>query len=279
MKFRRFLRLSISLCPLMIAVCSVTFAQQPTGSVVGNTYDQSGATVAGTQVTLRNVATGEAKTLTTSSEGYFEFLALRPATYEVLAEAKGFHRLHHTEIVVNVGSVVRADLHFEVGEVTQVVEVTSEIPLIETDRTTVNRSVDLKEVSNLPMLGRDILALALTAPGTIQGAPGTQVVGFSVAGMRTQSNNYTLDGVSNNDPQVNGPLNLFHLTDAIQEFNVQTSIASTDVGRSSGAQVSIITKSGTNALHGTLFYTGRNDLLDANDFFLNRAGKAKKSVP
>ena len=118
MKFRRFLRLSISLCALMIAVCSVTFAQQPTGSVVGNTYDQSGATVAGAQVTLRNVATGEAKTLTTSSEGYFEFLALRPATYEVLAEAKGFHRLHHTEIVVNVGSVVRADLHFEVGEVT-----------------------------------------------------------------------------------------------------------------------------------------------------------------
>ena len=278
MKFRRFLRLSISLCALMIAVCSVTFAQQPTGSVVGNTYDQSGATVAGAQVTLRNVATGEAKTLTTSSEGYFEFLALRPATYEVLAEAKGFHRLHHTEIVVNVGSVVRADLHFEVGEVTQVVEVTSEIPLIETDRTTVNRSVDLKEVSNLPMLGRDILALALTAPGTIQGAPGTQVVGFSVAGMRTQSNNYTLDGVSNNDPQVNGPLNLFHLTDAIQEFNVQTSIASTDVGRSSGAQVSIITKSGTNALHGTLFYTGRNDLLDANDFFLNRAGKAKNAL-
>jgi hypothetical protein len=222
------------------------------------------------------VATGEAKTLTTSPEGLFEFLALRPATYEVVAEAKGFRRLHLAEIVVNVGSVVRTDLHFEVGEITQVVEVTTETPLIEPDRTSVNRSVDLKEVSNLPMLGRDILSLALTAPGTIQGAPGTQVVAFSVAGMRTQSNNYTLDGVSNNDPQVNGPLNLFHLTDAIQEFNVQTSIASTDVGRSSGAQVSIITKSGTNAVHGTLFYTGRNDLLDANDFFLNRAGKKKK---
>jgi len=170
----------------MVLTLSITFAQQPTGSVVGNAYDQSGASVAGAQVTLRNVATGETKTLAASSEGYFEFLALRPATYELLAEAKGFRRLHDTEIVVNVGSVVRADLHFEVGEVTQVVEVTSEIPLIEPDRTTVNRSVDLKEVSNLPMLGRDILALALTAPGTIQGAPGTQVVGFSVVGVWIQ---------------------------------------------------------------------------------------------
>jgi hypothetical protein len=275
MKLRRFLSLNVPVCALVFLLCSVTFAQQPTGSVGGNAYDQSGASVAGAQVTLRNVATGEAKTLTTSPEGLFEFLALRPATYEVVAEAKGFRRLHLAEIVVNVGSVVRTDLHFEVGEITQVVEVTTETPLIEPDRTSVNRSVDLKEVSNLPMLGRDILSLALTAPGTIQGAPGTQVVAFSVAGMRTQSNNYTLDGVSNNDPQVNGPLNLFHLTDAIQEFNVQTSIASTDVGRSSGAQVSIITKSGTNAVHGTLFYTGRNDLLDANDFFLNRAGKKK----
>src|SRR5439155_19837170 len=132
--------------------------QQPPGSVVGNTSDQSGATVAGAQVTLRNVATGEAKPLTTSSEGYSEFLDLRPATYEVLAEAKGFHRLHHTEIVVNVGSVVRADLHFEVGEVTQVVEVTSEIPLIETERNIVNGAVLLKVVSYLPILGLSHLA-------------------------------------------------------------------------------------------------------------------------
>lgn len=262
----------------MVPVRSVTFAQQPTGSVVGNAYDQSGASVPGAQVTLRNVATGEAMTLTTNPEGYYEFLALRPASYEVVAEAKGFSRLHLTEIVVNVGSIVRADLHFTVGEISQTVEVTSSTPLIEPDRTSVSRSVDLKEVSNLPMLGRDILSLALTAPGTIQGAPGTQVVAFSVAGMRTQSNNYTLDGVSNNDPQVNGPLNLFHLSDAILEFNVQTSIASADVGRSSGAQVSIITKSGTNSLHGTLFYTGRNDALDANDFFLNRAGQKKNSL-
>ncbi len=250
-------------------------AQQPTGSVVGNAYDPSAASIAGVAVTLRNMGTGETKTAATNTEGYYEFFLVRPSTYEVSAEAKGFRRLHLPNIVVNVGSVVRADLHFEVGEVSQVVEVTAAIPLIEPDNTSVKRSVDVKAIGNLPMQGRQILNLALTAPGTIPGAPGTQVTAFSVAGMRSQSNNYTLDGISNNDPQVNGPLNAFRLTDAIQEFNVQTSIAATDVGRNSGAQVNIITKSGSNDLHGTLFYYGRNDALDANDFFLNKADQPK----
>lgn len=277
------MKLNRTLWPLCGCISILLFscglhAQIPTGSIVGNAYDPSGATVAGARITLRNVATGETSAVASNADGYYEFLSLRPTSYEIYGEASGFRRLHRTGIVVNVGAIVRADLRFEVGQVNQVVEVSSETPLIEPDKTSISRSLDIKAVSNLPMLGRDILALALTAPGTIQGAPGTQVVAFSVAGMRTQSNNYTLDGVSNNDPQVNGPLNLFHLTDAIQEFSVQTSIASTDAGRSSGAQVEIITKSGTNTLHGTLFYTGRNDALDANDFFLNRAGQKKNAL-
>jgi hypothetical protein len=125
--------------------------------------------------------------------------------------------------------------------------------------------------------------LALTVAGTIPGAPGTRVAGtsvetFTVAGMRSQSNNYTLDGISNNDPHINGPLNLFRLSDAVQEFNVETSIASAEVGRNSGAQVSITTKSGGNAYHGTLFYYHRNDAFDATPFFLNRAGQPKNPL-
>lgn len=263
---------------LFLSAASAAFAQEPTGSAVGNAYDSSGAVVPGVQVSLRNSQTGETKNTTTNADGYYEFLLLRPATYEVTGEAKGFQRLHHGSIVVNVGAVARVDLHLEVGEVSQIVEVTTVIPLIEPDKVSISRAVDVKALSNLPMLGRQILDLALTAPGTIPGAPGTQVSAFSVAGMRTQSNNYTLDGISNNDPQVNGPLNAFHLTDAIQEFNVQTSIAGTDVGRNSGAQVNIITKSGANNIHGSTFYTGRNDALDANDFFLNKARQRKNPL-
>lgn len=229
----------------------------------------------GVEVTLREMQTGDVRTTKTTPEGAYEFLQLRPSTYEITAEEKGFQRLLQRNIVVNVGAAVRVDLTLQVGTVSQTVEVTSEIPLIEPDKTTITRPVDIKAIASLPMLGRQILNLALTAPGTIPGAPGTQVTAFSVSGMRSQSNNYTLDGISNNDPQVNGPLDAFRLTDAIQEFSVQTSIASAEVGRNSGAQVSVITKSGTNSYHGSTFYLGRNDALDANDFFLSKAGQRK----
>ncbi|HLJ86892.1 MAG TPA: hypothetical protein VKZ53_08710, partial [Candidatus Angelobacter sp.] len=116
---------------------------------------------------------------------------------------------------------------------------------------------------------------AVLTPGVTTQAPGTQAGGINVAGMRSQSNNFTLDGASINDPQVNGPLNGFHIADAVQEFNVNTSIAGTDLGRSSGAQVAAITKSGGNAYHGSAFFFGRNEALDANDWFLNNAGKPR----
>src|SRR5262249_866256 len=106
-------------------------------------------------------------------------------------------------------------------------------------------------------------------------APGTQAGGINVSGMRSQSNNFTLDGVSINDPQVNGPLNGFRIADAVQEFNVNTSVANADLGRSAGAQVAVITKTGTNTYHGSAFYYGRNEALDANDWFLNSTGKDK----
>ncbi len=149
-------------------------------------------------------------------------------------------------------------------------EITGETPLVQPDTTAVSHSIDARVIRNLPLLNRGFLGLALLTPGTIPSAPGSQVNAFTIAGMRSQANNYTLDGVSANDPQVNGPLNSFNMSDAIQEFSVQSSIATSDVGRNSGAQVNIVTKSGTNALHGTAFYSGRNDALDAAAYFLKR---------
>jgi len=132
------------------------------------------------------------------------------------------------------------------------------------------------KIQTLPILNRNFINLALITPGTVPQAPGTQAGGFSVSGMRAQSNNFTLDGVNNNDPQVNGPLNTFNMTDAIQEFTVQTSIAGAEVGRNPGAEVSIVTKSGSNAYHGSFFYYGRNEALDANDYFLKHSPTPKK---
>src|SRR6266849_2109200 len=268
--------LCVVVCSLLAATAAV--AQIPTGGVAGNVYDPAKTFVAGAQVTLRDAQTAATRQMPTSTEGYFEFTQLRPSTYELTVEVAGFRRMLERNIVVNAGQIAHVDVFLELGNISETVEVTAEIPLIEPEKTAISRSVDIKQIMSLPMLGRQILDLALTVPGTIPGAPGTQVVGFSVAGMRTQSNNYTLDGISNNDPQVNGPLDAFRLTDAIQEFTVQTSIASPDVGRNSGAQVSIITKSGGNSYHGSVFYYGRNDALDANDFFLNRVGQPKNAL-
>jgi len=263
---------------VVLLAASLGWAQALTGGIAGTVYDRTHAAVPGTEIILRSVATGATRTTTTSTAGSYEFPQLGPGAYDLTAQAKGFRRMVERNIMVDVGAVVHLDLTLEVGEMSQTVEVTAELPLIEPDKTFIGKTVDVRGMENLPMLDRQFLNLVLTVPGTTPGAPGTQVEAFSVAGMRTQSNNYTLDGISNNDPQVNGPLNAFRLADAVQEFNVQTSIASTEVGRNSGAQVNIITKSGGNSYHGTLFYFHRNDAFDATPFFLNRGRQPKNPL-
>jgi carboxypeptidase family protein len=276
-KLRRFILL------LVVFATTSLQAQLSTGSIVGTVYDRSGATVPGAQLVLKDPATNASRGTTASTEGSYEFLELRPGAYELAVEAKGFRRTVEHTVVVNVGLVVHLDVALELGDVSETVEVRAQTPLIEPDKTSISAAVDPRAMQDLPFQDRQFLNLALIVPGTVPGAPGTRVAGtsletFTVAGMRSQSNNYTLDGISNNDPHVDGPLNLFRLSDAVQEFNVQTSIISAEVGRNSGAQVSIITKSGGNAYHGTLFYYHRNDAFDATPFFLNRAGQPKNPL-
>ena len=270
--------------PLLFVLAAIPLrGQLPTGSIVGTVYDQTAATVPGAQLALQDAATGTSRGTTTSAAGGYDFLELRPGTYDLAVEAKGFRRTVERNIVVNVGLVVHLDVTLELGDVRETVEARAETPLVEPDKTSISMAVDVRAMQDLPLLDRQFLNLALTVAGTVPGAPGTgmaatSVETFTVAGMRSQSNNYTLDGISNNDPHINGPLNLFRLSDAVQEFNVETSIASTEAGRNSGAQVSIITKSGGNAYHGTLFYYHRNDAFDATPFFLNRAGQPKNPL-
>lgn len=258
---------------LMLGLSMAAWAQS--GSISGTVTDPTGAVVTSAQVTVRDTLTDATRSTTTNSQGFYEFLSLKPSTYELAVEARGFGKAVKHDIRVVVGLESRLDVVVSPGSVTETVEVKTDVPLIEPEKTNVSYSVELQQIQNLPLLGRDFTTLAGLTPGVTPQAPGTQAGNINVAGMRSQSNNWTLDGVSNNDPQVNGPLNLFHLADAVQEFNVNTSIASTDLGRASGAQVTVVTKSGSNAYHGSLFYYGRNEALDANDWFLNQAGQPK----
>jgi hypothetical protein len=275
----KFSRLSLLFLFTILAVSSLSIcvlAQTPTGTIVGTVTDSSNATLPNANVIIRDVSTGSTRNTVTSQSGAYEFATLHPSSYEITVEATGFRKAVRNNVTVAVGDVVRADFKMEVGTTQEVIEVEGQAPLVEPDKNSVSYQVAPMQIQTLPMLNRNFINLALITPGSLPQAPGTQAGGFSVSGMRAQSNNFTLDGVNNNDPQVNGPLNTFNMTDAIQEFTVQTSIAGAEVGRNSGAQVSIITKQGTNQLHGTAFYYGRNEALDANDFFLKHSATPQK---
>lgn len=261
-----------------VAVELVAAAQVPTGSIVGTVSDPTGAVAPNVKLTLSSES-GITRTTTTAPTGYYEFVQLPAGTYDVTAELSGFQRAVRRRLALSAGQVVRLDVALQVGDVAVSVDVTSEAPLIEPDKTSLGNVIDSRTLTTLPTQARNFLDLAQLTPGSIPNTPGGQVGGISVAGMRNQSNNYTLDGISNNDPQNNGILSLLNLFEAVQEFNVQTSIASAEVGRQSGAQVSVITKSGGNAYHGSLFYTGRNEALDATPFFFNRAGRNADGIP
>ncbi len=272
----RFALLVIAISIALLAGATAAFAQA--GSISGTVHDSTGAVLPSSQVTALDTQTGISRTTTTNAQGFYEFVSLKPSIYEVSIQAKGFEKAVKRNINVVVGLDSHLDVALTPGSLTETVEVKSEVPLIEPGKTSMSYSIESQQIQNLPLQGRQFLDLAALTPGVTPQAPGTQAGGINVSGMRSQSNNFTLDGVSINDPQVNGPLNGFHIADAVQEFNVNTSIASTDLGRSSGAQVTVITKSGSNSYHGSGFYYGRNEALDANDWFLNRAGKSRNTL-
>ena len=137
--------------------------------------------------------------------------------------------------------------------------------------------IDTRTIGNMPLNARQYLDLALLTPGALPSQPGQQGGGFNVAGARSQSNLFLLDGISNMDTQINSALGNFRITDAVQEFAVQSSVSTAEFGRGQGAQVSIVSKSGTNQFHGSAFEYLRNSDFDAADFFTNRLAGTKLS--
>src|SRR3989440_2254197 len=266
-------RLQLGTCALALVVLLVaaTLSASPTGSVVGSVKDPSGSMVVGAKLTLTNVATNAKIEAVSDYNGAFQFLQLAPAVYSLVVESQGFKKLTEQSILVQVDQITHMDVALEIGSVNQIVEVASAAtPLLETDRSTLSNVVDSQVISNMPLNARQYLDLALLTPGVLPSSTGTQGGGFNVAGARSQSNVFLLDGVSIIDTQINSALGNFRLTDAVQEFAVQTSVATAEFGRGTGGQVSIVTKSGSNQFHGSAFEYLRNSVLDAADFFTNK---------
>jgi hypothetical protein len=250
----------------------------PSGSIHGLVRDPRGAVVTQAHITLVGKARAERRSAAPNAYGAFQFLDLAPGAWSLELEAPGFRRVNIPEVVVQVDRATRADIQLELGERTDVVEVSQIVPGIEKEHSTVQTVIDSRTIANMPLNGRQYLDLALLASGTVPAAPGTQGSGFSAGGIRSQSNVYLLDGVSNVDTQTNQPLNLFRITDAVREFAVQSGGALPEFGRGAGAQVNVVTKSGGNSLHGSIFEYLRNTGLTAADFFTNKLNGPKNAL-
>jgi len=272
---RKAISVSLLMATVLGLLCAGWLSASPVGSVAGSVKDASGALVAGVKVSLTNTSTNAKLETTTNPNGEFQFLQLAPATYSLVAEAQGFKKINVSSVLVEVDQITHLELTLEVGSLSESVQVEAVAPLLENDKSTLSSVVDSRNISALPLNGRQALDLALITPGVLPTAGGTQVLSFNVAGARSQSNIYLWDGVSNMDTQVNGNLNNFRIADAVQEFSVQTSVSTAEFGRGTGGQVSQVTKSGTNAFHGSLFEYLRNSDLDATDFFINKSGGTK----
>jgi hypothetical protein len=253
-------------------------AQVDTGSITGTVTDQSGAVVNGAKVTLTNEGTGAALSLTTGSDGSYTFSPVRIGSYKIDASAQGFKTVSQTHVVVNVGANVLVNLKLPTGSVSETVEVTGAVPVLQTQDASVGQVMDTRNVNNLPLNGRNFTFLAQLSAGVNSPQADTRgnasTGAFSANGFRPAQNNYMLDGIDNNSDTVdflNGT-NFVVLppVDAIQEFKVQTTNFSAEFGRSGAAVMNATVKSGTNQLHGDVWEFFRNDKLDAADYFERR---------
>ena len=257
-------------------------AQSFRGSIRGEITDAHGLHVAGAKVVARNLGTSETREVTADAEGEYRFVELPAGDYEVSAVATGLEEARIGHVRVNVSAETLANISLsKVKAAAETVEVTETVPLVETSDTTLSQVVDRTLVQELPLNGRDFGKLVALTPGvTVEGSgvAGTEkgFGQFNIDGNRDRSNNYTLDGTDNNDPWFNNSaLNQVGITgapatllplDAIQEFNLQAQF-SAEYGRNSGSIVNIVTRSGSNTFHGSLYEYNRNSVFDARNYF------------
>jgi hypothetical protein len=246
-------------------------AQQVQGSFTGTVTDQSGALIPGVKVTAEEVNTGATRSTTTLPDGSYIIPLLQPGQYRLSAEKAGFEKAIQGPIDLLVDANPLVDFQMKVGSQTTAVTVESTAPLLETQTATVGTTIEQAKVSELPYNGRSFLQTMLFTPGVVPGVQGSELNdnrggSINVNGLREDMNSFLLDGMSDTSIAV-GAYTAAPSLDSIQEFKMETGVYDARFGVSGGAQVNIVTKSGTNQLHGTLYEYLRNNDLDARNFF------------
>jgi hypothetical protein len=274
---------------LLTATIPFGFGQTELATVFGRVTDQSGAVISGAEVEIRNVETNSASIATSNSDGLYSSPSLHPGRYVISVRKPGFRTVSATGLELNVQDNVVRNFTLQVGSASESVTVTADASKINTTDATVSTVVDRNFAENLPMNGRSFQTLIQLTPGVVL-TPSTAADSgqFSVNGQRASANYWMVDGVGANiglaptdvsgnglggalaSFSVQGGTNGLVSVDAMQEFRIQTSTYAPEFGRTPGAQISILTRSGTNQFHGTAFDYFRNDALDANDWFADR---------
>lgn len=253
----------------------LALAQTTNGSVSGTVGDSSGGGVADAQVSITNAGTGEKRVQQSGTDGLYSFVNLLPGVYRLEVEKTGFKRITRAEVIVEVGQSVRIDLALQVGDVAQTVEVTGETPQLQAETSSLGQVIEQRKANELPLNGRNVFNLVALAPSVIAqgGANGTPVGenpfgwgNYQINGSFGNESAEYLDGQPLNIGYINLPV-VIPTQDSIQEFKVQTSNLGADWGKFSGGVINLVTKSGSNGLHGAAYEYLRNRVLNANDTF------------
>src|SRR5215469_9960125 len=274
---RRILQAALAIC----VSAAAALAQQITGSVTGTVTDPSGATVSGAAVKLTNTGTAAVQDATTDNSGDFRFLLLPPGNYALQVTTSGFKTFRRDGIIVEVDRSIAVPVSLQIGQVGETVEVTGGAELLDPNTSSLGTIMDERKVVDLPLNGRNPMGLANLIP-TVRGIGyfGGQVLSswrlaaVSIGGGQPLTNGYLIDGIANDKMTDSGTMT-YPTVDSTEEFKVQTNGMSAEFGRTSGGVISLITKGGTNEYHGSLFEFLSNTDLNANDFFANRAGRAR----
>ena len=276
--------LQVVVLTLLLSLASVCFAQSDTARLQGTVTDSQGAAVAGATVTVTSLDNGRISTATTNDLGYYSVSALPAGHYHTEISQKGF-KTTKRDLELQVAQLAVADFVLDVGQQSETVTVEAGSPVINPEDSAIGDVVESRQITELPLNGRNFTQLATLVPGASRGIPtgsnsATGVnnnaetfrfgqeggASLAVNGLRPQANNFILDGIDNNETLVNTII-FFPPADAIDEFRVQTSVAPAQFGRAGGALVITSIKSGTNEIHGSAFWFNRNTNLNAEDFF------------
>lgn len=274
-------RVSAVLIVLVALVCVAPFAgvgnaQVITGTILGNVTDESKARLPGVTIGIKNLDIGETRSVTTDSSGNYRVPGLSLGRYEVRAELEGFQPKLRTGIALTVGREAVVNFALGLAKLTEAIVVQGEAPVVNTTESEVSYLVDEKSIRSLPLNGRDFASLILLQPGVVlsRASVNSADVGngmkISVAGARPNENLFTLDGTDYNDALNNTPGSAqgsMTGVETIKEFQVLTNTMSAEYGRASGGVFNVVTKSGTNDFHGSLFEFHRSDVLDSKNFF------------